>query len=889
MKHNIKKFDLKICKKHKLALYAQIFLFSTMFTCNGYAVDSSICQTPSTTFDNTKAHYIKNFLRLFKPSKTDFDKLERTKIASFLGWVDDKSIQNNLCYGYYLEPDIVKNTPNPPAFDNAPTTVTAKKQGLFAQYGTSTLTGNVTITQPGRQVNADVVSFHRKNIDGTISHGTMLGDVELREYGKIIIAKDGYWDSCAQSFTLNNGIYRLITPSPTGSVNAWGRGNKLVRDKDGILNFTNATYTSCSPNTNTWRLWGKKIVLNKNTGRGSITHAWIFFHDVPVFYLPYFNFPIDKERKSGFLYPSIGFSGNTGFDFSLPYYFNLASNYDLTFTPRLMNKRGLLTNSLLRYLTPNSNGSLEMHYIGNDKKFTEWQQTAQNQYKPSYGLSRLENASNNRGFFSYKNNLTLNDHWSSNINLNYVSDDYFFQDFGGNSTEDNDQLFSQMDVNYSGENWNFSALTQTFQTLHPLNQSSNAQDQYRRIPQLTFNGDIPNQKYGLDYQLYADFVNFDYNHEYDLITKTIKPIGNRLHVSPVISLPLHLNSIFITPRLQLDNTFYSLQNNVGNVHVINPQIVHNVNSNGNMTNSIVRTLPIFSIDSGMILMRKVVLFSKEYMQTLEPRIFYLFVPYQDQSDIPNFDSSLPAFDFSQLFAFNRFSGQDFIGDTNQISVGITTRFLDSYSANEKMRISLGQMYAFNKHKICDPLTHNCDKDVLTQHNFSPIVSEVQYNLSTHLSAIANLAWEPNAQEFINDGLNIQYQDKVNRIIRFGYNFLKHGDYLIGGDTDNLHRLNLALAFPIKNNWNVVGCWNYNLSHNLPQEFFYGVEYQSCCWAIRLIQNQSFIGRDENQQNTFQRAVYIQFLLKGLGSAGNGSANSILTSQIPNYHDNFSFS
>lgn len=894
-KYNIKhdtKINLINCKKRNFVLQHNLHklwiataLFCPMLTC--YAVDSNVCKTPDNIATNSEAHPIQDFLQLFKPSDTSFDTLERTKIAKFLGWVDDKQLKDNLCYGYYIEPEIVKNTPNPPAFDEAPTKVTAKKQGLFAQYGTSTLTGNVEITQPGRQVNADIISFHRKNEDGTINHGTMLGDVELREYGKIIIAKNGYWDSCSKSFTLNNGIYRLITPSPTGTINAWGRGTKLVREQDGVLNFTHATYTSCSPNTNTWRIWGKKIMLNKNTGRGSITHAWLFVHDIPVFYMPYFNFPIDKERKSGFLYPSIGFSGNTGFDFSLPYYFNLATNYDFTFTPRLMTKRGLLTEGLFRYMTKDSNGSLDIRYISNDKKFPEWQKTALQEYKPSYALSKLENASSNRGFFSYKNQVNLNEHWSSDINLNYVTDDYFFQDFGGNSTEDNDQLFNQISIAYSGENWNFSALTQSFQTLHPLNQASNAQEQYRRMPQLSFSGDIPDQKYGLNYQLYADFVNFDYDHERDPITHFLKPVGNRLHISPVVSLPLHAFGGYITPRLQLDSTFYSLSNNTY-VYTLEtfPQPIIIKQENSNHFN---RFLPIISIDSGITLLRKFNLFSQEYMQTFEPRVFYLFVPYVYQHDIPNFDSSLPAFDFAQLFTFNRFSGQDRIGDANQISVGFTTRLLNSYDAVEKIRLSIGQIYSFKEHKVCDPLSMGryCDNDVLTGSNSSPIVGEAQYNITPHLGITGSVVWNPNIQEFISNSVNLQYQDGTNKIVRVGYNFFKHGDYLTYDKSDNLHRLNLAVALPINDHWSVVGNWNYNLNYNLPQEFFYGVEYQSCCWAVRLVQNQSFIGKDENNHNTFQRAVYIQFLLKGLGSAGNGSANSILTSQIPNYHDNFS--
>lgn len=846
---------------------------------------TSTCQvkgkdTHSTSVVDSTNSKFSSFVKSFFPSTTKFDTLAYPNIAKFLGWVDDDTQPSNLCHGYYLEPDIIKQHPNPPSFDKAPTKVTATKPGFFSQYGVSTLTGNVTITQPGRQVNADVATFYREANTGEISSGTLLGNVNLREYGKIIVANKGFWDACSQSFTLSNGVYRVVTPSPTGTVNAWGRARRIVRDAQGVLKFNNATYTTCAPNTNTWRIWGNKITLNKKTGRGSITHAVVFFHKVPVFYAPYFNFPIDKERKSGFLYSSVGFSSNSGLDFSLPYYFNLAPNYDILITPRLLTNRGLLGEGLARYLTSSSHGELEVRYIPHDKKFTDFQKDSFNKYASSslsaYSLSRLENANDNRGFVSYKNETIFNEHWSSNININYVTDDYFFQDFGGSPANEEDQLLNQVDVEYSGENWNFAALAQAFQTIHPVNQSPTSLEQYRRLPQIDFNGDIPNNAYGLDYQLQSEFVNFDYDHTRDTATGFLKPIGSRIYITPGVQLPLRWTGGYTTPQLQLDTTLYSLRNNV-------------VNS-GETKNNITRALPVFSIDNGITFVRNTNIFGKGYTQTLEPRIFYLFVPTHNQTDVPVFDSSLSTFGFDQLFSTNRFSGHDLVGDANQISVGLTTRFLDANSAEEKFRASVGQTYAFHRHNVCikdpDTMEVHCDDDPLTQHDISPVVGEVQYDWTPHWSATASSAWDPNDQKITSGAISVRYQNGVNRIFNLGYNFIKHGDFVTGDRSDNLNRINLSLAWPINDHWNVVGDWNYNVSHNHSQEYFYGLEYQSCCWAIRVVQDESFVGTDANNHDTFNHGVYVQFLLKGLGSTGSGSAGDILTAQIPGYQDNF---
>jgi len=814
-----------------------------------------------------------------------FNTVSHREAAKFLGWVSDKISVTNLCEGYYAEPESVAKYPNPSDFSSLPTTITASDSILFSQRGTSTLKGDVTINQSGRQILADKAIFYRDAKTEKISAATLTGKVRLREAGKIIVANSSYWDFGNKHIIINNGMYRMLIPAPTGVVSSWGQAYRGIYDRDGVLRLLKATYTTCSPVNNSWKLKGSNVILDKNSGRGTIKNAVLVVRDVPILYLPYVNFPIDKKRKSGFLYPSFGYSGKNGVDVSIPYYFNLAPNYDVTIVPRVITNRGVLTQGQFRYLTENSKGIVDVRYIPNDSVFAKDQANALSTYQSGNMLtrsllSRLQNANTNRGFFSYQNQTKFNQHWSSNVNLRHTTDDYFFQDFGSTPIINNDQLLNQADIAYAGENWNFSALTQIFQTLRPINSTPVAQEQYRRVPQLDFKGELPNTKHGFDYQMTGQFVFFDYDHKYDSTTNLLKATGSRINLMPSISLPINLAGAYLIPRVQLHSTLYSLRNNV--------VTTGGVDKTGRTENSISRVSPIASLDSGAFFNRITSLFGNNYTQTLEPRFFYLLVPTpkQQQDYVPIFDSSLVAFDFDQLFVTNRFSGYDLVGDANQVSAAVTTRFLDSYTAEEKVRLSIGQMYAFKKHAVC--LNGNCQNDPLAQHNLAPTVAQIKYNLNLHWSAEASVAWNASARKVNNSALTFRYAKGPKRIISAGYNFVQNGDNT--SDTklsNNLSRINLAVAWPvIRENINLVANWNYNISHDHPQEYFYGVEYQSCCWAFRVVQSRIFIGTDPNRINKFQQATYLQIVLKGLGGVGTSNASSMLTSRIPGYNDSF---
>lgn len=807
-------------------------------------------------------------------------------IARILDW---QQSPDNICRGYYLEPDIVTSYPIPPDYQTQKTTITADQPVFFSLKGTSTLEGNVTVNQPGRQVLANRAYLNRDPETGKISTIDLVGDVHYRESGKLIVAKRSHIDLKNKFASLESAVYRFTKKTNTGILNAWGTLRSGERETSGILNLYHATYSTCPPTTDTWKVKADHLRLDRESGEGTATNTILDIKNVPVFYVPYFSFPIDDRRKTGFLFPTFSFfSPTNGNTISVPFYMNLAPNYDATYTPTLISKRGFQSSLLYRYLTETSAGAFNFDILPDDQVFQQFQQDAFGNFlgvpNEAVFLRHLENDSSTRFSTSYTNYTTFNEHWSDSLNLNYVSDDYYLQDFGNTPISTNaDQLLNEADLNYQGQHWRFLGRFQGYQTLHPINEAP-IQNQYNRLPELDLDGDYPNQGAGLDYELHSQLINFDQQRNF--INDEPVVVGQRYHLEPGISLPLgNLNGYF-KPEFLIDETNYQLSDRDLNLNQIG------------FPASVSRTLPIFDIDSGLFFDRKAQFFNQSYDQTLEPRIYYLYVPFTNQNDIPIFDTNLPPFNFSQLFQTNRFVGLDRIGDANQVSTALTSRFLDSYTGQQKLRMSLGEIFYLQKRKVCDDLT--CADDPTINDNNSPIIGELQYNLNPAWSIISDLAWDANHRNTNNSDFNLLYNTDPRHIFTLGYSYVRDGDILNpianplvnnvvvpNAEVDNLSRVNVGAAWPITQSWSAIGDWNYNISHSHPQVYIYGAQYDACCWALRFLASRTITAESPNGQNQFVNEFYVQLQLKGLGNVGNNDPSSILASMLPGYQDIFS--
>lgn len=812
-------------------------------------------------------------------------------MAERLGWVPDTL---SVCHGSYQEPPLLNYGIILPELREHPVHITGT-QGIFQKSGQSTL-GKALITQPGRLISGNQAFLNRDEKTGQFTSADLRGNVVLREPGKLILSETAHLELQTKKGDLQDAWYRLLLDKqppmmlalPNGrnqlrGLVARGQAYEVKQLAPGLMELRRATYTTCAPDSKAWQLLARRIDLNRETGRGTARDAKLLISGIPVFYTPYFNFPIDKRRQSGFLFPTYGSSSTGGINFSFPYYWNIAPNYDATITPHVFVKRGLQINGLFRYLTEHSKGEIHASVLPNDVAFSNFQKSAAIEFANNPSLPRLLDDNANRALFSLQNSTVFNEHWHGQVNYTAVTDDYYFQDFNTIPFIGmQNQLIRQGNLAYSGENWNFQGLLQTYQTLHPVNQPP-LENPYSRLPQLSLSSVWPSESsYGLTYTLDSEFSYFSRA----LAPGEVFPspngqptAGGRTHLQPGISWPFLVPAGYFIPNLQLLMTHYNL-----------------TDQRFNYPETITRTLPVFNIDSGLYFDRHVSFLGSGYQQTLEPRLYYLNVPFKSQFNIPIFDSASQPFSYDQLFRNNRFTGLDRIGDANQLSYAITTRFLDDDHGSEKFRASMGQILYFENRRVGLCSTPNCkvpQSSVGTTsptEKSSPLTGQLSYNFSRLWNATANMAYDPNTHNAISGGLNFQYQLEQNQLLNFGYNYVQNGDTFPGAppgsSKNNLSQTNFSFAWPIRQNWHVMGGLNYNISHQHTQTFFYGVEYNSCCWAFRVATGRTFSGLNGEQNPTYNKQIYLQFQLKGFGNIGNTDTSSALTAAIPGYVDNF---
>ncbi len=806
-----------------------------------------------------------------------FSSLGNINIGQYLGWTNDKTA--NSCGGYYTVkpmlytgPTVDKKTP----IENMPLQITAES-GQFYFKGKSTLSGHVVIMQPDKQIFADTAYVYRGK-DGNLQDINMLGNVQIQEPGKLLIADVAtvpVQDEKVSHFKLYDVIYRvtlndlMVKNEKESGLVSWGYAKEVEQTASDQLDLHNASYSTCPPEISTcaWHLTTGNLHLNKTSGEGTATHSVLWLKNLPVMYLPYFSFPLDDRRKSGLLYPSFTSSSDNGFAYTQPYYFNLAPNYDLILSPTFYQERGTYLGSHVRYLTENSSGSIDFGIIPHDRKFEQFQQEAPDKYPANDQLTALENDSDTRTSLTIIDGTKFNENWTGNINYNYVSDDYFLEDLYQNRSS-NSQLLQQANVNYYGEYWSFEGLLKNYQTLHPINQDQ-IYNQYARLPELTFDSNIPDQIPGLDYGLASQF-------DYFYIAKnpnetTIPTTGYRFNVRPKMELPNQQTYGYITPGLQVDSTSYQLSH---------PE-------NGSASDP-TRVIPLFDIDSGLYFDRDATVWGSSYTQTLEPRLYYLYVPYEDQNSLPDFDSTLYTLTYDQLFQNNRFSSVDRIGDANQLSYGATTRYIDQRSGLEKMNFSMGEILYFEDRKVslCD--SASCQQQNTQQ--FSPVVAQTNYFFSRHWSFSADAAYDTDQESTQNASATIHYKKDERRVINLGYSYVGDGSLYTNqynNDTNlaNLSQIHASYAWPLNASWNTLGSMDWDTSYTNGISFMLGAEYSTCCWGVSFMVNQELTGVNDGQ-NQYDRIYYVQFVLKGLGEVSSRNSSSLIAANIDNYQNNF---
>jgi len=634
-----------------------------------------------------------------------------------------------------------------------------------------------------------------------------------------------------------------------------------------------ATYTTCAPKDKAWDIQAETINLDDANAKVVAKNAIIRIRGWPVLYTPYLSFPTNNQRKSGFLFPLVGYSNVGGTDLGLPYYWNIAPNYDLTLTPHIYSERGVKLGGEFRYLTSNSSGVMFGDVLPHDKAFSNFLHQTEAEFPMLIGHTT------NRWSVGMVETTQINPQLQLNIAIQQVSDDYYFQDFSSNlAVITQRQLLRQVDLSYTTTHWLFRGMAQSYQTLHPVNEIPVA-NIYERLPQLMAQGSYSDLPFNAHFNVLGQYDQFHWSNQPWENTAVTMPYGPRVHINPILSFPQLRPWGFITPEVQLVENYYKVQQTLGR-------------------NEFNRTIPRFSVDSGLYFERQSTLVGNAFTQTLEPRLFYLNVPYYNQTPIPVYDSGYMIFNMDQLFRTNRFSGFDRIGDANQLSYALTSRWLSDETGIERANISIGQIKYFAKRKVflCQSITGFCEDNpyvfgsLSPVSDYSPVTTRGVYQLNSAWGITGDYIWDPYTHATNNADLHLHYQPQPNKIINFGYSYLENGDItqVRGNQSEDnaLHQAIIAFSWPLAQRWGAVGAYSHNISKNYSMMSLVGLQYDSCCWAMRVLGGRTFTSLNSGFEPQYNNNVYLQIALKGLGSVANSDPNTILQTFIPGYSDPF---
>jgi LPS-assembly protein len=670
--------------------------------------------------------------------------------------------------------------------------------GEISSKGTSSLNGNVVIQQNTTQFTANNAQINRQT-----NEVIARGNVVLSDSNFSMKSPQVNYNLNDKSGTIKNAEYAL------GTEGAHGKSSKITLLDQNNLQLNDATFTSCPINDNSWHLATSDLKLNKKTQIGTAKNVTFNIGKVPVFYFPWLKFPINNQRLSGFLSPSVRLQTNAGI--SIPYYFNLAPNYDATIRLTTLKNRGFQIDNEFRYLTQNHKGELSYTFIPNDKSYND----------------------EKRDYFKVEHKTIINKTTKLKLNAEGVSDEEYFDDFSTSlETSTRPALQRRLEIVQSESPWTFSAAIEDYQILDI------DEDPYSKLPELKLKYAPKKGPKDFKFELNSELTYFD---KKDDIT------GTRADVKLKLSQKWGQESWYFKPSISVAHTLYSLDNAIDKSRIN-------------------RILPTISLDTGLFFDRDVTKknVNESYTQTIEPRLFYTYTPYKNQSNIPIFDTARTNFSESnQLFLENRFTGKDRVADTNQLTFAVSSRIQDRNNGNEVFKVTLGQVFNFNDRKVTLP-----GGTILTGKR-SDLLLELAGRVNDRFRLASTINLRSDDKSISNYDLRLNYQDKKKRIANLSFRKLN----------TELEQISFSGALPINDKWSMVASIDQDTKNNRNLESLLGVEYQDCCWKTRLV-----VKRYLTLDNvTYENPVFIEFELKGLGNIGK-SATRQIKEKIYGYDD-----
>ena len=690
------------------------------------------------------------------------------------------------------------------------------------------LAGAVKLQRADQQLQAERIDYNDQNTDYDAR-----GNVRYQEAGQLLAASSMRGNTEASRGIANDVRYQLLDARGNGTAS---QGQMLDAQHS---RYSQATYSTCDVGHHLWEFRAKSITINKETGVGVARNATMRLGNVPFLYLPYFSFPVDDRRKSGFLYPTVGHTSRSGYEISTPYYLNLAPNYDATLDPRYYSARGAMLAGEFRYLTPGSRGQLNVEYVPDD-------------HGESDGLADTQGDS--RYLVQFADGTQLWRGWQFTGSYNHASDSSYLYDYGDALSHSAVYtLASNAAISGGGKWWNASFGGTIYQNVNPFVTDYGLP--YKQLPYATFGMDMPLSRW-LEVGVDSSAVAF---------RKAGFVEGQREDIYPYLAADFGSSAWFVRPRLAYRYTAYQLDSNYQD-YGYGGRLRSGTASPFNQK-SPSRSLPIVSLDSGLVFDRAATLFGDSYTQTLEPRLYYLYVPYRNQNNLPLFDTNVMSFDYWQLFSTNQFSGADRQMDANNLTAALTSRLLDDGGV-ERVSASIGQIHYFAPQKVLG-----------TDWVRSAYVAQLDVQLSERWRLNSAYQWSPNTRLTDLAAVQLQRRIRTDGILNFSYRYRR----------GLLEQYNASVVYPVSERWRLVGAWTYSVKDRESVDALAGVEYDSCCVSLRLVGrsyvNQGYYGFGPaptgGNINHRDNAVMFEVVFKGLGSTG-GQIDPLLRRDILGY-------
>ncbi|WP_246065358.1 LPS-assembly protein LptD [Hydrocarboniclastica marina] len=718
------------------------------------------------------------------------------------------------CSGAYVQPPLPglaeADTANP-AGGELPLRARSD-QARYQLDRQAVLTGNVEITQGNLRVTSDSALYDQQA--GAVA---LSGPIFSRGNGFALSGSGAQYDVDTGVMRLNTANF-LLYPSAMR-----GTADQLVRQTETTFAIEQGRLTTCEPGNNAWSLVASDIFLNRETGVGEATHVRLEVKDTPVFYWPYLTFPIDDRRKSGLLYPSFGTS-NTGRGLyaAVPYYFNLAPNYDATLTPQYIHGRGLHTELEGRYLSRFGASVLALGYLADDDEFGR----------------EFPDADTERWGLDFNTVATLGPGWTGLIDYAAVSDDEYLSDLNRTlEISEATHLLRAGQLSYTDSDRYFEAILSGYQTLDE--DISRASRPYYQLPELVYAQTVGDD---LEFNWESQYTYFWRDNEG--LTGLEQAIGSRFRVTPEVALDLREIWGFTRPSVLLDHTHYALEDYD--------------QGSGNFS----RTVPFFQWDNGLYFDRQFEFFGADFNQSLEPRLYYVWSPAKDQDHIPDFDTSLTSFYFSQLFQRDRYVGGDRVGDNNRLTAAVTTRFNSLETGTERARMSIGQIYYYDEREV------GLGTAGTETRSDSALAGELALRPLDGLEARVSGLWD--ARDYSTEqGRSelIFHSEDYRWLLNLGHTY----------DDDELEQSDVGAVFPVSRHISAVGRWVYDRVDDRTVGTLAGFEYASCCWSVQLVA-QKYLRSNEEIDNR----ILFQVQLTGLG--GGGSAAGEISEAVFGYEE-----